>query len=612
MGSILRLNRPCPCGSGQPYGECCAAQKKTRRKRKRAAKNKERRPVSTSSMLSGPVVDLDEATVEKLERFQGQFNDFYQGFVDAYAQCVAFEEETGGESFINRAMLHLETMPPDPRLEPGLGLLLSSYALFGVPDKPAHRRDRTHFVEQTAGEAAARSLAKMGDASLGVWRVEGPERDPVAARATRIDGQHPPTRVDALAVVDHQLRHLSTGVYLGWWLEFDDYSALFSCVSLDKMQLKKLEKAAKRGAWGSGEAFRLDDYQDDLTALLLAPASIDTGGETGRVFLNEIVHDRWSLDADDLFNQVVDYIYFAGLDTTIEQASDLLWKHRNYWSYYPEELRPAVWSPSAARAVGDEFERVVDLLRDYRADGVSAYVYNEVPVGPHSLEYLLPLNRMLTLIGLEADGSVDHPTADGALNFPLAVLDLDTSTLRRANFDPAWSIQQARAWASKQRLPADLLEQLDQAVEAHRIACRWAGIVARNEHRDEALQVHYDDLVAGIRQLLPTEAKHTPLAELDDPGRGTWTRIEKRLRAAGELDDAEALTLARLPAHLDELVSLDGVGDGSAEHLRNALAAYVGEWPASAGHLPATRSPAEADAAAGELHSGLDELDALF
>ncbi len=608
MASIFRLNRPCPCGSGKSFDECCAPRGKRKERKRRRRKD----PKSARRGSPAKPMKLDADTRRKLEDFQRRFNAFYDGFIAAHNECIQLEEQHDGPNFIEWALMHLETTPESAEIAMEKRALFTSYALFGVPGRSDWKRERARAVEKRAGSTAAAALDRMADAAVGAWRIDNPSTDAFGWQATRLDGQHPPTRTTVVGALDHQLDELGPGTYAGWKLDIGDFSVLFQCVRLDDLQQHNLSRAADRQAWGSGEGFRLRDYQDDVVSLMLVPFTIDTERTTGRIFLNEIVAEHWSLDPVEMRQEVAEWIYFAGLDMTLDEAADVMWNRQNAWGSW-DLPRPKVWSLTAARATGEEFERVADLLRSYRAETVSFYVYDAVPIGDQSLEYVLPLADMLSIIGLEADGSVDHPTARNALNFPLAVLDLDPGELRRAGFDPAWSIQQARTWAREQRAPEDLRAKLDAAIDAHLIACRWAGIVARTEHSEgRALAVRYDGLIAGIRHMLPTEAMHTPLRELDDPGRGTWTRIEKRLRAAGELAKGDVLTLGRLPKTLNGLLSVEGIGEGSAEHLRDALAAYAIEWPASAGHLPTTRSTAEADEAADELHSGLDELDDLF
>ena len=100
-----------------------------------------------------------------------------------------------------------------------------------------------------------------------------------------------------------------------------------------------------------------------------------------------------------------------------------------------------------------------------------------------------------------------------------------------------------------------------------------------------------------------------PLDEFDDPGRGTWARIEKAMREQTAFDGS-VVRLSNLPRPVLGLTALDGIGQGTANNLGDAVRAFVVDWPMSAGHHPATKLDV-ADSSE-DLQSGLDELDELF
>jgi hypothetical protein len=609
MTSILRLNRPCPCGSGKTYRECCAPKKKKKGRRKKRTK-----------AGAGKTSD-GKKSLRKLEEFDAQYAEFDAAFASLYNQAAQIEREEHGDNAFGELFRYLEITPGGRQLSPAASLLFTIYFIFRMPFDEAKRERQRERLTANDGKRAARTFAQFDRARFGAWRVS--EAGPTGAQVRRIDGQksgveqpiaeQPIAKQVVSAVIDgeHSLLEPRRPV-VGWLIDIGEEAALSFCVELDRDVSDKLTGAAERQAWGSGANFRQRDYEDDVVALLVRPSCVDTGDNEGRVFLHEIIHSHHGLAPHNLQSDIATWIENEGLDATIDEALDSAWdRSRNWWAY--DEPEPSsMWSLTAASATEETLDELIELLRGYRHESVPSSVRWEAPIGDRTLESIISTDELLAMVALEPDASIDHPTVRGALAFPMVVLAIEQSDFRRAGFDLQWSVQQGLSWA-RQNASAELVELLEDAVAAHRLAIRWVGIVTQTLRYGGARpRIIYDELVCGFRKLLPPSAGQVRLDALDDPGRGSWARIEKAMRAEGMLDGGEPLRLADLPEYDWDLLALDGVGDTSVQNLIIALYRFVAEWPASEGHLPTTKSAAQADEAADELSSGLDDLDELF
>lgn len=608
MVSIVRLKRPCPCGSGKQYGDCCAPRNKTRKRKKpKKPKKQEHRP-QPFSFGSENMVRLSDF----ITRFSGRF-------ADAYNRASDFLYDRQGEEAFQDLFEYLEVVPSgQPSI--GVSFILRSFAIFrgerSLGDEMA-RRLRTH-VGAREGERAANTFEQMEGAKFGAWRVERSRRQ-ITAR--RIDGSGESDLHELDLFTDYKWDAVDgDGVFVGWFVEEEDIRLLFFAVALPQEALRALEQAADRTPWGQGETFRTADYEEDIVSLLLRPGCHDTERNEGRVFLSPQVEASWYLRRERFEEEVGEALWRFGFRSPLLIQSDALreegWSSYEYCesceAYHPISELPPSWSVDAAMLASERPEEIIAQLQAMRAEVVPRWGWSIEPVGPRTLEYVLPTEAMLEMIELGPEAEVDHEKLDRAEQYPLAALDIDADTLRRAGFDLSWSIAQARSWAKK-HASEELRSELDQAVRRHRTAMRWVSIVDHHRHVDDpaAGPVAYWQLMEGLRELLPPAALQTPLSELEDTGRGTWKRIEAAMRNYDMLDEP-VLRLAHLPDGMEQIYNLSGVGEVSCDRLTEGLTRFVAQWPESDGHYPVSAGASASGEAAEELSAGLDELDELF
>ncbi len=610
MANIFRLNRPCPCGSGKSYGDCCAGGKKTRtkkRKRKRPSRGGEPRNPRPFSKGSPKMLRVSEF----IARFSGRF-------ADAFNAGSEWLQNAHGESI--GAVFDCLEVEPESGIEAPLGFLLRSFGLFRAerPFGALARNEIVHHVAEAHGTKASSIFDEMDKAHLGAWKVTNAKRQILARR---VDGTGEPMQRELDLFTDYKWDAITReGIFVGWLIEHDDICMLFFAHELWRPSIDLLNRAAGRSAWGDGEAFREQDYEEDVLALLMRLDCLDTGREDSRVFLDPRIEGNWYLRPDRLTDGVAEALWEYGLRSPVYtdnpkldifESDDLYYcsscdtYHRDASSALPS------WSVDAALLVEDHLDEIISQLEAMRADCVPVHSWYMPPAGPRTLEYVLPLEEMLAMIGLDRNGHVDHPKLARAESYPIGALDIDAEQFRKAGFDTSWSIGQAQSWANS-HADDELSEELHQAVEKHRLALRWVGIVDRHRKHDDpgTGPIDYYQLHEGLRRFMPESVLQTPLSELQDTGRGTWTRIEGAMREQGWLD-APVLRLEHLPRYLQDLESLEGVGKVSRQRLHLGLELFVVDWPEAVGHR-ALAPEAHADEAAGELSSGLDELDELF
>lgn len=608
MVTIHRHERPCPCGSGQPYGDCCAPQtkhKRRRRKKKDARRSRRGQQAGQKQRRSASDEDL-----LRHARFAALFNTFIERIALVVNTNVDIEREQFDDLALNYVLEHLEVTAESRRADRHQSMMITTFAAFRQPrsDKQHHKLVR-RVKKKRAG--AQTVFEQMKDARLGLWKVERLDGQLVARL---VGAQAEPIQVETVAdstwqPIDGQ------GRFIGWQADLEGYRALFFAERAHPEAADKIERAARRRAWGADE-FRGRDYEEDVIALALDPGCVDTGRDEGRVFLSSIVEDDWVLPIDRMTENVRDMIVFGGLDGPIDEAidryDDAAWynRRRRYSYYYDPPALPS-WTLQAARATGVRSRQMLELLEAYRDYAVPRRARMAAPIGDKTCEYVLPTAEILSWMGLDEAGDVDHPTARQARSFALSVLDVDAAALQKAGFDLQWSIDQALAWA-KNNADDALVDQIEAALADHEIACRWVGVVARASDDSPLGPVRFDELRGGIAELLPARVDDLMLDELDIAGRGTVTRLQRALRTHGALDDDKALRLGDLPLSDEDLLAIDGVGQTSVDYLHDALLQFVGEWPASAGQVNAAPSAHLADQANAELAKGLDELDELF
>jgi hypothetical protein len=567
----------------------------------------------------------------------GRLQDFLAGFSGRFAAAfnasADFQENIHGEYALGELIEHLE-VSPEGSVDLELAFILRSFGVFRAARNfgADYRDSMQDYVAEHSGKPAAAIFDMMDKAHFGAWKVTKADN---RLTASRVDGQASPIRGKLDVFTDHKWNMINRpGLFVGWLLEADDVCMVFFAAEMDALAIDSLQAAAQRTAWGEADSFRPANYEEDVLALLLRPDCLDTQREDGRIFLSPWIKTEWYLRRDQLEKGVGEGLYEYGLDAPEDEYNfdafdtDYFDYDDEYEDEYEDEyddyfcescqeyhgrLRTLPsWSLDAAVLAGEYPDQIIVQLKAFRANSLPGMGWMPEPVGPHSLEYALPIEDMLANIGLGPSGKVDHPKLAQAVRHPIAALQIDADDFRRAGFDLSWSIAQAQAWA-KENASVDLRDQFGDAVSNHLRALRWVGIVDLHHQRQahSAAPIGYSQLMEGIRRLLPAEAQQVPVAELEDAGRGTWTRIDGALRDHGRLS-ASILRLEHLPAHLDDIAELDGVGKVSCERLVEGLRSFVVGWPESTGHTAISSDAKLSGEAAKELASGLDELGDLF
>ncbi len=610
MVSVFQLRRPCPCGSGKSYGDCCAGGPRKRRKKRR--RNRPSRSPQQSSAQGDSRFDLNAV------------NRFIKTFSLAFNEAVTFRKDEFGDYASDVIYEALETLPTGEATAP-LYFLLESYYQMRSRDDARYGEERAgpwhqmrQYVTNTV-EGAEAIYAKMDQARLGAWRVS---TSPAGLRYEPLDGVDDRKGGELGLFCNHEWVEIeAAGVYVGWLLELGGAPGLFFAIRADDHFVSRFKKPLQQSFWGAaGGEFRAVDYEEDVLTLLIDSPCAEAAVDSGRYFLSSYLEgDDTDWYAGDLHYNFVERIYAGRLrlaDVQDVHEESYYCAHCGEYHYYKDALDDA-WTIEVARALKNEPERLLERLRHVRLDSLPSSLIYRGPFGRHTAEFLLPDERMYELVYLRDDGEVDDDRITEAERFRVEALPLEPAEIRELGLSDDWTISQARAWMREQGDPS-VTERLEQAYESFSVSLRWVALMTEYaQKRDEfpdrypgdvGVEVEDDQWLDGVRELLPSTME-MPLEELDDPGRGTWARIETALREQTEFD-RPVLRLSDLPGSLNGLTHLDGVGGGSVQNLREALENFVVEWPMSAGHFPARKLDA-ADAS-DDLQSGLDELDELF
>ncbi len=618
MVSIVRLARPCPCGSGKSYGDCCAGGKSRRRRKdkRRKRKKKDDTPEFDFGLPSSPrAFDIKAALAEFSGEFAATFNT-----------ATEYGEAQWGDEFDHEIFRRLEVSPGDIYDAP-IYFCVQSYALFRQPQHESDlvvATDVRDHVESEVGDAA---YDRMRDAQLGVWRLRiGADSRPRAERLDGLDAEP----IQLAAAVDTRWEDLTEpGTYVGWLIELQERPVLFFAARVDGLFEERFGRAARRQPWGTddgeGRTFRSADYEEDALAMLLDPECVDTERNHSRVFLSPWL-DSYSMNSEELAWRVCQRIDDFGLPPSDPNNPDALLDDFEYCAscrayHYQGEGSPN-WSLDLAVALSDDedgeddnAEAILETLRLYRAWSLGSFSYFGTAFGPKTAEFLLDEESLAGLVHLSPDGRLDDPRVANADRYRIEVLGLDPARLRAAGVSPDWAIAQGLAWA-RQHADDELLDDLDEAAQRHRVALRWAAIVAKNlvsqTDGHNAAYIYYSDLIRGIEAVIP-DGLDTPITQLEDNGRNTWGRLERALRKDGDVD-APVIRLRHLPKSIAGLEDLHGVGDSTIDNLLNGVTQFIADWPHSDGHHPLVTTPAahRDEQAAEELSRGLDELDELF
>jgi hypothetical protein len=564
-------------------------------------------------------MSLRDTNWTDLPAFEKEFDAFILDFDLVFDIAVDHEQLTNLDGAFERGVEQLEVAPRGYRPTSTVRSLVEAWRVFAatapVPGSPLARR-----LETSVADVAERVFARMEGGRLGLWRAS----DDGQLEAEIIDGSSCPERVKLGALVDEQWEDIpATEFMIGWAIPIDATNALLFAVAPQRKVKRKIEAAARRHSWGEGDQFRRADYREDILSLLLDPDCFDTGRDRGRIFLSSFVENEWYLSAHQILPEVRQYVFSHGLDPEQmrEPHLDGFIDPRRSEGGITGEDQP--WSSQLAAALAcqpnqaqpnqAQPNQALALLRHYRATAVPWRITAKAALGDRSMSYVLCDELLFAAVHLDADGRVDHPTAQRWGRYKLATLDLSPSFIKRNGLDDAWTIEQALAWAPNHLADQDL-QRLHAAADKLRQAMLWVGLVNLNAERSAqpSLLITYRDLLVGIRTLLPTWAAQTPLSALQDPGRGTWKRMEKVFCDHEHVPVEPPLRIGDLPDTLDRLTRTPGIGKTSGDYTWHALYHFVLDWPQSCGHQLAHRDEATAQQAADHLSDGLDALDDLF
>jgi hypothetical protein len=491
-------------------------------------------------------------------------------------------------------------------------------------------RDETRYLEggaeiwqqmrqhvTTSVDRADSIYAKMSRARLGAWRVS---RSSGGFRYEPIDGTDDDGGMLGLFCNYEWVQLEAPGVYVGWLLELGGAPGLFFAEHTDEHFNARLQEPSKQGFWGeTRDDFRALDYEEDVLTLLLDPPCIEAAIDSGRYFLSSELEGELEWFAGETRDNFVEDIYDGRLliGDVREVREESRWcAHCGEYHIY-ERTVGGRWSIEVAKASQRDTELLLERLSDVRARCLPSSLMYRAPFGRRTAAYLLPDERMFELLYLERDGTIGDDRVSDSARFRVGALPLEPSEIRELGLSDDWTIGQARAWVHA-NANASTIQTFDEAYETFEIALSWVSLMtAYASKRDEfpdhhqgdvGVDVDDDDWLAGLRALIPS-AMQMRLHELDDPGRGTWTRIENALRDQTDLD-RPVVRLRDLPSSLSTLTALEGIGKGTFSNVRDALEAFVINWPMSAGHHPVQKLD-QIDAS-DDLQDGLDELDELF
>lgn len=599
MVSKWRLKKPCPCGSGKRYGDCCALQNKKRRRRRRSG-DSGGGDNSGSGSEQGPPARGAEATPGSLSpafrRFLEQFEDFGERFPTLFNATNDVLIDTWDQP-VNAMVHRLEVPPEGEQLENAQYMLLYTWML--VTDFDGLEVSRRELIEGTESfdvDEVADLLEILDDARLGAWRLELVDEQ---LAAVPMDGNPDSEPIELRVALDNQFSEVEPeNIYAGWVAELEAGHFMFFARPCSKRGLKTLQKAVERSAWSGGDSFRHSDYQEDILALSLNEDVGHLESSEGRTMIDpHVFADRHALRTRYL-EMTVDEEFYEG------ESYSPFWGRRQR-----RELEN--WTQQGAEAVGELFEEFRDNLRGV-LHSVAGWMPGYFYPGHRTVDALVSDEQLLAPLQLKADGSVDHPATTRRNQYPVTVLDVDDELLKKAGIPREWSIDHALRWA-RANLEGPRLIRLENAAEHHHIAMRWVGIVARYRQADDPIipRITYRDIRSGIAFVLPSWAVQTPVEKLEDPGHGTWIRVSKAMREAGDLDPDEPLVIDDLPATVSGLHNYQGVSSGTSSSISEALQQYVANWPDSAGYV-AISVDEESDEGRRDIESGLDELDELF
>ena len=587
MASRRRLNKPCPCGSGDRYGDCCAPQNHRKKRRRRRKDRRDSEPDS-----SQPTDPLD-IHYQRVRHIQPHYSRFIDTFAAIFNSTFESLETQLGVPPPALTLEELEVFPDNGEVTHGQLMLTYSWTLYRNPEifglsSSSLRKE----VAPNVGADALSVVDVMDDAAFGAWRVH---IEPDSSRVTAIDGRERPHQAKALATIDNNWYPLDEdGIFVGWLAEIAGEDVLFFGHPLTAPSESRLLEAAEHSAWGRSDQFRTADYEADMLALILSSELELSDDEGGRVFIEDLPTEPiTAILPPVIVESLATRIWFYGL---AENPPDT----------------PGTWSSQAARAIEEDFDDLIRCLRRYLDEALERDWW----LGAEDKEYIrdhICDRELATLIHIEPTGGVDHPAARRWASYPVGVLDLDSSLVRQMGLQLEWSIDHALRWG-RQNLDESELQILEDAATKHRIAMRWVGIVSLNDDAEDFLvsQIQIQDLSVGIRDFFPDWAAQTPLEELHDRGRGTWARLTRALRDSERLDVDAPLLIENLPESYEALEAIPGVGSTTIRNTWLAILDYVMHWPDVAGYHPTKKDDHASQEALSELEAGLDDLDELF
>lgn len=534
--------------------------------------------------------------------FQSRFDDFIYRYEWAREFAIDGLDAAVRGELIDHLGLLLEI--DINRRGAGAQALMRSWMVFRMARQLGKEAHLQALVREAASDEAAEIFDIFRAGRLGAFLIRRVKSEWELTMLTGAPGEQP-QRVEVVTDESFEDFNRTSRVVIGWLLDLDGHPptsphaqnrVLIEGFRLADSSAIKLKSALPRAPWGRLDAFRVEDYEADIMALLLDTKAQDTHRSARRIFFRH-KDEWWQRSCRTILRAQLPYhMMVVGFPTLRGEA------HSDAHGWCAPRADLSNLTPG----------RLTDLRRDLdvlRVGALTEY-YGVQVAGPLAAELCFPDTEFMASLGIQPDGQLilAKNALVGWLDYRIAVLPLDPQWMRRVGIDAGWSIQQGIRWAD-QNLKVDDRARLQAGVDHHMRVRRWQTLLgAPNvdfDFRALLAPLTYDEIIQGLLRLLPGE-RTRPVAALAHPLGRTWSGLLKRLKIG---DNPTRITLEDLPRSTHALDSRPGFGRKSFEILTDALLEFCTSWPASAGHMAATRGDARVSQS---ISDGLNELDDLF
>lgn len=593
MVSIFKLKRPCPCGSGKIYGDCCAPGSHHRKR----VKNKEAIKEFESSNQIDEVGDAqDILPFQTLDKWVYRFGTYYNQSID---YLMEFDLP-----FIADIIREVEVEPTGQKLDKAQTLSAVSWLIHHRPGLIEEEDNEIRgVVEEIVGPEVASISEEMKMARFGAWEVE---RKGNSLQARALNGNPDSEFFPIHRVLDCRWETLQfrknnkeqNPCFLGWCAQINGGPATI-LFFVDPLDRRLIQKAIDRSAWGTNNDFRTIDYEEDMMALLLNRRATDMGTKQGRVFFDP----QFAVYTPSYLYSMQDW-----LDEELAEAG--LFRDPEY-DYFRSILLDVV----RLEAWEEEDPHLIDRwLEDFYDMAIKHYGLDLHPaLGRKTLRSLLGRSFIYRkYYGMPSSGKLKGENLKNWESFPVEVLDLDSAKLRAWAIPREWTLRQSHRWAEKNLSP-EHLEEFAVARQRFREMLRlgaYLDCVVDKETGD--LRIHFDmeSLSSAIEEFFPARLLGKPLKSFPEEKKNTWSRIESGFRARGDFQEEDLITLEHLCKRGTFIGALPGVGKKTKESAFFSLIEYTANWPQSEGFHPHANNLS--GEAAQAINEGLDELDDLF